>query len=118
MDREKLKQRFKQFTLRIIRLAQVLPKTSEGNITRGQLFRCGTSSASNYRAACRSRSKLEFIAKLGIVEEELDECMFWMEIIMETKMMNKRLVMALYNEANELLAIIIKSKITARKKKK
>lgn len=116
MNREELKERFKKFALRIFKLVQALPNTSEGNAVRRQLFRSGTSSACNYRAACRARSKLEFIAKLGIVEEELDESMFWLEIISDTKMLEKRLISPLYEEANELLAITIKSKITARNK--
>ena len=117
MNQEQLKARFKNFALRIIKLARALPKIYEGNAISGQLLRCGTSSAANYRAACRGRSKPDFIAKLGIVEEELDESMFWMEIIIESDMMKKELVIDLYNETNELLSIIIKSKITARNNK-
>jgi four helix bundle protein len=117
MNIEDLKERFKKFALRVVRLTRELPKTYEGKVISGQLLRCGTSSAANYRAACRGRSKLDFIAKLGIVEEELDESMFWMEIIIESNMLNKELVMPLYNETNELLSIIIKSKITARNNK-
>jgi four helix bundle protein len=114
MSIEDLKKRFKEFALRIIKLTRALPKNYEGRVVSGQLLRCGTSSAANYRAACRGRSKPDFIAKLGIVEEELDESMFWMEIIMESELLNKELVIPLYNETNELLSIIIKSKITAR----
>jgi len=114
MNQEQLKERFKEFALRIIKLTRALPKIYEGKVISGQLFRCGTSSAANYRAACRGRSKPDFIAKLGIVEEELDESMFWMEIVVESKMIKEELVKNLYNETNELLSIIIKSKITAR----
>ena len=115
MNQEQLKTRFKNFALRIIKLTRVLPKIYEGRIVSGQLFRCGTILAANYRAACRGRSKLDFIAKLGIVEEELDESMFWMDIIIESDIMRKELIIDIHNEANELLSIIIKSKITARK---
>lgn len=115
MFKEDLKQRTKKFALRIIKLANSLPNIPEGNVIRYQIIRCGTSVASNYRAACRGRSKAEFISKLGIVEEEADESMFWLEIIMETKLLRKDLVIDLWNEANELVAIVVSSKRTARK---
>ena len=73
MNQEILKKRFKDFALRIMKLVRALPKTIEGKAVGNQIFRSGTSSAANYRAACRARSKKDFIAKLGIVEEELDE---------------------------------------------
>jgi four helix bundle protein len=82
-----LKERTKQFALRIIKLVNALPNTVAGRNIGGQLFRSGTSTASNYRAACRARSKAEFIAKLGIVEEETDECSFWLEVIIASKLM-------------------------------
>ena len=112
-----LKERLKQFALRIIKLANALPNTALGNIIRYQIIKSGTSSASNYRAALRARSTAEFIAKLGIVEEELDESAFWLEIIIDSKLLKKELVTDLYNEANELLSIIVTSKKTAKRKK-
>ena len=117
MNREDLKIRFKKFALRVIKLTRALPNTNESRIIGGQLLRCGTSSAANYRAACRGKSRPDFISKLGIVEEELDESMFWMEIIIESGLMTEHLIQDLYQEANELLSIIIKSKITARNNK-
>ena len=115
MNQEILKKRFKDFALRIMKLVRALPKTIEGKAVGNQIFRSGTSSVANYRAACRARSKKDFIAKLGIVEEELDETMFWLEMIMESNMMKRQLLTPLFDEANELLSITIKSKVTARK---
>jgi four helix bundle protein len=77
MTEDELKQRTKAFALRILHLAGALPHTAEGRAIRGQLVRSGTSVGANYRAACRGRSKAEFAAKLGIVEEEADETAFW-----------------------------------------
>ncbi len=109
-----LKVRFKLFALRIIKLANALPKNAIGNVIRYQIIKSGTSSAANYRAARRGKSKLDFIAKLGIVEEELDETCFWMEILIDAELMKKELIINLYEEANQLLAIIVSSKKTAR----
>jgi four helix bundle protein len=71
MNAEDLKKRTKQFALRILKLAAALPNTIEGKVVRGQLVRAGTSVGANYRAACRSRSTAEFVAKIGVVEEEV-----------------------------------------------
>ena len=79
MNTDELKDRFKQFALRIIRLCQSLPKEKTADVMRGQLLRAGTSVGANYRAACRAKSTADFIYKLGIVEEELDESLYWME---------------------------------------
>jgi len=114
---QELKDRFKKFALRIMKLTNALPYKNRGKIIGDQLFRSGTSSAANYRAACRARSNDEFISKLCIVEEELDECMFWMEIIIEGGLMEENLVKPLYNEANELLSITISSKKTLKSKR-
>ena len=112
-----MKKRTKQFALRIIKLARALPKTIDGRTIGNQIIRCGTSVASNYRAACRARSRAEFIAKLGIVEEEADESVFWIEIIIESELMKKELVELLLKEANEITAMIVSSKKSARKNK-
>ncbi len=81
MDERELKERTKQFALRIIKLVESLPKTITGRAIGGQLVRCGTSVGANYRYACRGRSRAEFIAKLGIVVEEADESAFWLEVL-------------------------------------
>ncbi len=114
---QELKDRFKKFALRVMKLANALPYKNRGKIIGDQLFRAGTSSAANYRAACRARSNDEFISKLCIVEEELDECMFWLEIIIASGLIKEDLVKPLYNEANELLSITISSKKTLKSKR-
>lgn len=106
--------RTKKFALRIIKLVDTLPNTLAGRTIGGQLIRSGTSVSSNYRAACRGRSKAEFIAKLGIVEEEADESCHWLEVIIEANLLEERLVVDLLREANELTAIMAASKKTAR----
>ena len=113
MDESELKQRTKRFSLRVIKLVGALPKTMEGRAIGNQLMRSGTSVGANYRAACRGRSKTEFIARLGVVEEEADESAFWMEMIIESGMMEKKLVEPLLQEANELVAIMTASRKSA-----
>ena len=89
---EQLRERTKQFALRVIRLFRALPDKADAQIVGKQLLRCGTSVAANYRAVCRSRSKAEFIARLGVVAEEADESVFWLEMIEESKMLNPKLL--------------------------
>ncbi len=113
MNADDLKKRTKQFALRILKLAAALPNTVEGKVIRGQLVRAGTSVGANYRAACRGRSKAEFVAKLGVVEEESDESAFWLEIIVEAAFLKEVLVKPLREEANELTRIMAKSRISA-----
>ncbi len=81
MNAEELKARTKKFALRVLKLVAALPKNIQGRTIGGQLVRSGTSVAANYRAACRGRSRAEFIAKIGVVEEEADESAFWLELI-------------------------------------
>ena len=109
--------RTKKFALRVIKLVNALPKTLAGRTIGSQLIRSATSVSANYRAACRGRSKPEFIAKLGIVEEEADECCHWLEMIIEAKLMEERLIADLLREANEITAIMVASKRTARGRK-
>ncbi len=113
MKEEDLKKRTKQFALRIIKFVAALPKSIEGRAIGNQLIRAGTSVGANYRSACKARSKKEFIAKLGIVEEEADESAYWMELIIEGKLLKRELVQPLLDEANELVAIMAASRITA-----
>lgn len=117
MDESELKQRTKVFSLRVMKLVAALPKSVQGRAIGNQLIRSGTSVGANYRAACRGRSKPEFIAKLGIVEEEADESAFWMELIIESGLMEKNRVESLLNEANQLVAIMTSSRKSASKKK-
>jgi four helix bundle protein len=115
MKENDLMSRTKAFALRVIKLVDSLPNTLAGRTLGGQLIRSGTSVSSNYRAACRARSKAELIAKLGIVEEEADEGCHWLELIIESKLMREILVQDLLKEANEITAIIVSSKKTARR---
>jgi len=110
---EDLKKRTKQFALRILKLVAALPKNLAGKTIGGQLARAGTSVGANYRAACRARSKLEFIAKIGIVDEEADESAFWMELIIESELLKVHLVQPLLDEANELAKIMSSSRKSA-----
>ena len=113
MKAEDLKRRTKQFALRVLKLVAALPRTLAGKTIGGQLVRSGTSVGANYRAACRARSKLEFIAKIGIVEEEADESAFWMELIIESELLKVHLVQPLLDEASELAKIMASSRKSA-----
>jgi len=113
MDENELKQRTKQFAIRVMALVESLPNTLVGRTIGGQPVRSGTSVGANYRAACRGRSKAEFISKLGTVEEEADESGYWMELIIEAKLMDRRRVEPLLQEANELVAIMAASRKSA-----
>jgi four helix bundle protein len=117
MTEKEMLQRTKNFALRVIKLVNALPNDPAGRANGGQLVRSGTSVAANYRAACRGRSKAEFIAKLGIVEEEADESALWLELIVESGLMKPSVLSDLIQEAKELTAIMSASKITARKRK-
>jgi len=114
MNELEMKNRTKQFALRVIKLVSALPKSIEGQSIGRQLIRCGTSVGANYRSACRGRSKAEFVAKLGIVEEEADESAFWMELIIERGLLVKELVEPLLREADELVAIMVASRKSAK----
>lgn len=113
MDADELKERTKQFGLRIMKLVDALPDTRSGRTIANQLVRAGTSVGANYRAACRGRSKKEFIAKLGTVEEEADECSYWLEMIIDGGLLNQQQVKPLLTESAELTKIMASSRITA-----
>jgi four helix bundle protein len=118
MDAEDLKKRTKKFALRILKLVAALPDTIEGRVIGGQLAKAGTSVGANYRSACRGRSRAEFVAKLGIVEEEADESSYWLELVIEGNLLKRGRVEPLLSESNELVKIMAKSRITARSKRK
>src|SRR5262245_48217095 len=113
MSPDDLKQRTKQFALRVLKLVAALPKTVEGRAIAGQLARAGTAVGANYRAACRGRSKPEFVAKIGIVEEEADESAYWLELIIDAALLKPNQVEPLLAEANELAKIMARSRISA-----
>ena len=111
---EQIKRQTKQFALRIIRLFRALPRAAEAQVIGRQLLRSGTAVAANYRAVCRARSKAEFIAKIGVVVEEADETVFWLEMLVEAGIVREERMEPLLKEANELLAIFAASQRTAR----
>ena len=109
---QELKERTKQFAIRVVRLFRSLPKTEEARVIGKQALR--TSVAANYRAVCRARSKAEFVAKIGVVVEEADEAVFWLELLVETAIISQARMNGLLAEANELLSIFAASQRTAR----
>ncbi len=117
MNQEEMKRRTKQFALRVIRLVESLPRGRTADVIGNQLLRSGTSVGANYRAACRAKSNADFISKMGIVEEETDESLYWMELLIEAQIVESVKLASLMKEADELLAITVSSIKTARRKK-
>ena len=115
MNNENLKLRTKQFALRAMKLVESLPRGETSSILGQQLLRAGTSVGANYRAACRSKSAADFISKMGTVEEEADECGYWMELLVDSGKVKAVKTAALMQEASELTAIAVSSVNTARK---
>src|SRR6266567_3742797 len=113
-----LKKRTKAFALRTLKLVDALPTTTAGRALASQIVRSGTSVAANYRAACRAKSTADFIAKMGIVEEEADETLFWLELLDESKLVPAAKLTAIKQEANELVAITVASIKTARRNRR
>lgn len=113
MTTDELKARTKQFALRGVTLVEVLPSSVRGRVIANQIMRSATSVGANYRATCRARSRAEFIAKIGVVEEEADETAFWLELIIESKIRRAKQIVPLLNEANELVAIMAASRKSA-----
>ena len=113
MTEKEMKQRTKAFALRVIKLTITLSKDFVGRRLGDQLLRSGTSVAANYRAACRARSKADFISKLGIVEGEADESVLWMELLIEGGLVPGRRLEKLLDEANQLTAILVASRKTS-----
>jgi four helix bundle protein len=113
VDKQELLGRTKMFALRSLRLVDHLPRTMSGRAIGNQLVRSATSVGANYRAACRSRSRAEFAAKLGVVAEEADESVYWLELISEGKLLPETKVEDLLKEANELTAIFTSARRTS-----
>jgi four helix bundle protein len=113
-DSQDLKVRTKQFALRILRLYRALPAKEDARILGRQVLRSGTSIGANYRAACRARSRAEFIAKLGIVLEEANETVFWLELLLEGGIVKAEKLGSLLKEAQELTSIFVTSLRTAK----
>jgi four helix bundle protein len=115
MNKEELKQRTKQFALQGIRPVESLPPGRTAAVIGRQLLRSSTSVGANYRAACRAKSTANFISKMGTVEEEADESMYWMELLVEAGIVKPSQTASLMQEADELLAITVSSIKPARK---
>jgi four helix bundle protein len=117
MDSQILKDRTQQFALDIIALVDSLPKRRVADVIGNQLVRSGTSVGANYRAACRAKSPADFISKMGTVEEEADETIYWMDLLVKSTLVSRDRVAGLVNEANQLVAIVVASINTARRNK-
>jgi four helix bundle protein len=115
-DSEAMKLRTKTFALRVVRLYRALPRSNDARIFGDQLLPCSTSIAANYTAACRGRSRAEFISKFGVVLEEADEAVFWLEMIQDAKLFSAAQLSDLLREARELLAIFVSSVRSAKGK--
>ncbi len=112
---DELKGRTKQFGLRVLKVVQSLSNDRNANVLGRQLLRCGTSVGANYRAACRARSPAEFRAKLGIVEEECDEAIYWLELLADAGYLPSERLADLIREANEILAVVVTSINTSKR---
>lgn len=115
MNSIELKDRTKKLAIRIVNLFRKLPETTEARVMGKQLLRSATSVAANYRAVCRARSRADFIAKLNIVVEEMDETIFWLEMLVDTKIVPSTRLADLRHEAEELMAIVGASLATAKR---
>jgi four helix bundle protein len=111
---EQMRQRTKALAVRIVRLYRSLPESRDAQVIGTQLLRCGTSVGANYRAVCRARSKTDFISKIGIVLEEADETVFWLELLVETGVLPELKLKELLQEARELTAIFTATQRTSR----
>lgn len=114
MDKEEMKQRTNRFALQVVRFVESLPRGRAAEVMGRQLLRAGTSVGANYRAACRAKSTADFISKMGTVEEEADESVYWMELLVESGIVSREKVAPLVREGNELVAIIVASIRTAK----
>ncbi len=114
MTPEEMQRRFKRYALRVIRLVASFAGGPAANVIGRQLIKSGTSAAANYRAACLARSRADFVNKMGIVEEETDESIFWTDLAADAGLTARRLVTDLLREGQELLAIAVSSRKTAK----
>ncbi len=113
MNEIEMKRRTKDFARRILKLADLLPKSRSGNAIANQIVRSGTSVAANYRALCRAKSRADFIHKTSIVEEEADESCFWLEMVVDAALFPAKRVNPLIQEANEITAMLVATRKTA-----
>jgi len=115
MTENELKQRFRTFSIRILRLCAALPKNDAGWAISRQLVRSGTAPGAHYRSACRARSGPDFVNKLAMAEEEMDESEYWLDLIMAEQLLPPDRVISLFKESQELLKIIVASRLTANR---
>ena len=118
MDKEDMKRRTKAFALDVLTMSRSVRKSVESQVIVRQMIRCGTSVGANYRAACLARSRPDFISKMGIVLEEVDESRYWMELLVEGGLCPQEDLTDLMREAAELTSIVAASVITARQREK
>lgn len=114
MNPSEMQRRTQAFAVRIIRLVEGLPRSRTADLIGRQLLRCGTSVGANYQASCRAKSPADFIAKMGIVEEEADEVLYWLDLLIEAGLLPKGAAADLFDEANQLVAVTVSSIKTAR----
>jgi four helix bundle protein len=115
MNEAQFKERTKSVALRVIRLVDSLPRNRSADVIGRQLLRSATSVGANYRAACRAKSRKDMVAKLGLIEEEADESIYWLELIVESALMQKGRLTALLDELNEILSMVVASQKTMRR---
>ena len=115
MNRQDFKKRTRQYALRVIRLVESLPDDRTSRILGDQLLRAGTSVGANYRSSIRAKSRADFISKMGTVEEECDESLFWMEVLVEAGKVPVERLSSLMQEGGEIVAIVVASIKTARR---
>jgi four helix bundle protein len=118
MDERTFKERTRKFALAVVKLVEALPRTRTAEVLGRQLLRAGTSVGANYRAACRGRSASDVAAKLGIVEEEADESIYWMELLCDSGVLSIDRIMSLRKEADELVAMTVASIKTLRSRQR
>lgn len=115
MEKEELKQRHKAFAIRIVKMVEAMPQTIAANTIARQVIRSGTSPSANYRAACLAKSDKDFINKLKMVEEELDETQHWLELIVDCQILPEERMKDIIQECSELLCITVASIVTTKK---
>ena len=117
MTPKEMKERTKRFALRIIKLVDTLPNSTSAQVIGKQLLRSGTSVGANYRSACRAKSNADFIFKLSIVEEEADESIYWMELLVDSRLVREALLSKLMDEASQIVAIVVSAIKTTKQRR-
>ena len=114
MTKKELQERTKYYAIAVVRFSEELPEQSGFRTIKNQIVRSAPSAAANYRSACRAKSSADYISKMGTVEEELDETMFWLEFNVGLNEGHRQIVTPLWKEGNELLSIVVASIVTAK----